>query len=234
MIEIKPTDISEKKVAEVDNYKNIQPEKGMTFLDGEKYLEVLLKREGKDIKNEEFGGHYTSREARLKCIPTNIDRGKWTGDPGESKFVPSDSNERGVKCKEKLNEYGLDSIKYKNLEPDFSPCSEATITIDNMTENRQDYYDEKGEIQLGNFSQADQKCAQLWNEQKKDNRTDWTEEKVYKWRHSPEHWCSWHERCDTKTMDLVPYDIHSYCTHSGGVSECKARDSLNNGGGFDE
>lgn len=46
--------------------------------------------------------------------------------------------------------------------------------------------------------------------------------------------CSWHERCDTKTMDLVPYDIHSYCKHLGGVSECKARDSVNDGGGFDE
>ena len=57
---------------------------------------------------------------------------------------------------------------------------------------------------------------------------------VYEWRHDPAHQCSWHERCDTKTMDLVPYDIHSYCKHLGGVSECKARDSVNDGGGFDE
>ena len=97
-----------------------------------------------------------------------------------------------------------------------------------------DYYDENGELQPGNFSQADAKLAEKWNEQQKDGRTDWTDEDVYEWRHDPAHQCSWHERCDTKTMDLVPYDIHSYCKHLGGVSECKARDSVNDGGGFDE
>ena len=89
-------------------------------------------------------------------------------------------------------------------------------------------------LQPGNFSQADAKLAEKWNEQQKDGRTDWTDEDVYEWRHDPAHQCSWHERCDTKTMDLVPYDIHSYCKHLGGVSECKARDSVNDGGGFDE
>ena len=136
----------------------------------------------------------------------------------------------------KLNEelYGKDGIEYKNLEPDFSEVSEGTVKIDNMTEHRDDYYDENGELQPGNFSQADAKLAEKWNEQQKDGRTDWTDEDVYEWRHDPAHQCSWHERCDTKTMDLVPYDIHSYCKHLGGVSECKARDSVNDGGGFDE
>lgn len=110
----------------------------------------------------------------------------------------------------------------------------VTVKIDNMTEHRDDYYDENGELQPGNFSQADAKLAEKWNEQQKDGRTDWTDEDVYEWRHDPAHQCSWHERCDTKTMDLVPYDIHSYCKHLGGVSECKARDSVNDGGGFDE
>ena len=35
-------------------------------------------------------------------------------------------------------------------------------------------------------------------------------------------------------MQLVPYEVHSYCGHSGGVAECKARDAKNNGGEFDE
>ena len=82
--------------------------------------------------------------------------------------------------------------------------------------------------------QAVSKIAEQWNEQQRDGRTDWTDEDIYEWRHDPAHQCSWHERCDTKTMDLVPYDIHSYCKHLGGVSECKARDSVNDGGGFDE
>ena len=38
----------------------------------------------------------------------------------------------------------------------------------------------------------------------------------------------------TMELKLQFCDIHSYCKHLGGVSECKARDSVNNGGGFDE
>ncbi len=70
-------------------------------------------------------------------------------------------------CKEKLAEYGKDGIEYKNLEPDFSEVSEGTVKIDNMTEHRDDYYDENGELQSGNFSQADAKLAKQWNEQQK-------------------------------------------------------------------
>ena len=70
--------------------------------------------------------------------------------------------------------------------------------------------------------------------QKRDGHTDWTDEDVYNFRNQPEHRYSWHERCDTKTMDLVPYEIHSYCTHLGGCSECRVRDSGDFGGEFDE
>ena len=55
-----------------------------------------------------------------------------------------------------------------------------------MTEHRDDYYDENGELQPGNFSQADAKLAENWNEQQKDGRTDWTDEEVYELSHDAE------------------------------------------------
>ena len=102
-----------------------------------------------------------------------------------------------------------------------------------MTANRNDYQ-EDGEWKAGNFSQADAKLAEQWNTQGKDGRTDWTDKDVYNFRKDSEQKYTWHERCDTKTMDLVPSDIHQCCKHLGGVSECKVRDAQNNGGEFDE
>lgn len=127
----------------------------------------------------------------------------------------------------------MDGVDYNYAEPDFSECAEATVEIDDMTENRWDYYDEDGNLKQGNFSQADAKCAEQWNSIDKDGRSDWTAADVRDWRRENE--CSWHERCDTRTMDLVSRDIHGYFGHYGGCSECKVRDAANiNGGGFDE
>ena len=85
-----------------------------------------------------------------------------------------------------------------------------------------------------NFEQADQKCADKWNKEGKDGRTDWTARNVADWR--SENRYSWHERLDRKTMDLVQRDIHEECKHYGGVSECKKHEALekSSGGGFDE
>ena len=234
MQEIKSSEVNETKAPEVENYRNIQPENGMTVAEAKDFWNKEFTAELLENTDSEFGGKYNSYEKRLGCVPADGETGKFEGERGNSKFIPSDETERGAACKEKLAEYGKDGIEYKNLEPDFSEVSEGTVKIDNMTEHRDDYYDENGELQSGNFSQADAKLAEQWNEQQRDGRTDWTDEDIYEWRHDPAHQCSWHERCDTKTMDLVPYDIHSYCKHLGGVSECKARDSVNDGGGFDE
>lgn len=234
MPEIKSSEVKDTKISEVENYRNIQPENGTTVSEAKSFWDNLFSGETNEGNDSEFGGKYNSEEKRLGYVPVNGESGKFEGERGNSKFVPSGETERGQACKDKLAEYGKDGIEYKNLEPDFSGVSEGTVKIDGMTENRNDYHDKNGNLQEGNFSQADKKCAGLWNEQQKDGRTDWTAENVYDWRHNPEHQCSWHERCDTKTMDLVPYAVHSYYKHSGGVSECRARDSVNDGGGFDE
>ncbi len=233
MGEIKSGEPNEISFNEVDNYKNIQPEKVLSVEEVKDYWDNAFSAE-KGINNPEFEGKYNSFEKRLGCVPLDGELGNFEGERGNSKFIPSDETKEGMACKEKLAEYGKDGIEYKNLEPDFSEVSEATVQIYDMTENRGDYYDENGELKDGNFSQADIKCAELFNSQKKDGRTNWTAEDVENWRHDPDHKYTWHERCDTKTMDLVPSEIHGYCKHLGGVSECKARDSVTNGGGFDE
>lgn len=200
----------------------------MTVSDAKSFVDSLFK-ETQDTSD----GYYNSYETRSSNIPVDGVRGKWEGERGESKYVPSDETDEGKAAKEKLAEKDQDGVEYNYAEPDFSESAEATVEIDNMTEHRDDYIDADGKYQSGNFSQADAKCAEKWNASNKDGKSDWTAAEVRDWRR--ENQCSWHERCDTRTMDLVSRDIHSYFGHYGGCSECKVRDAVNvDGGGFDE
>ena len=199
-----------------EKFQNIQPETGITSREVKNYIGKMFESVGKIFETKEE--HYVSEKVRYDRTPTteNPD-GKWQGERGDSKYFPSENTEKGITAKEKLAEYGMDGVEYKNAEPDFSKCTEATVQIDNMTEKCQD-----------NFPQADKKCAEQWNLEQREGRTDWTARQVKEWR--MEHECSWHERCDMKTMDLVPRAIHECCKHSGGRAECKARDAAKAGG----
>lgn len=183
---------------------------------------------------EQDDGHYKSYGERYFQTPlNNPERGHYEGERAESKYCPDGSSEAAVAAKEKLAEYGMDGIEYHDAEPDFSECAEATVEIDHMTGNRYGYYyDADGQYCQGNFFQADAKCADLWNASGRDGRNDWTAIDVRDWRYENPY--SWHERCDMKTMDLVPQDIHGFFKHSGGVAECRARDAVDDGGVFDE
>ena len=174
-------------------------------------------------KTEMFGrervdGFYSTIEERIKYGPANGNIGYFEGEVGNSKFVVE--NELVKEALAKDRETG---IPFRNGEPDFSKVSEETVKIDNMSADR--YGPGK------NFEQADRKCAEKWSNEKKDGRTDWTARNVENYR--TENHFSWHERCDTETMDLVPQSIHSKVNHSGGCYECKLRDGIK-GGGFDE
>lgn len=210
-------EISEIKLPEVKGFKMIKPESDITLSDVKNFVKKLF--------NETNDGFYTNYKDRRDRTPVDSDNGKWEGEPGESKFIPSDKTEKGRAAIDKLSEYGMDGIEYKNCEPDYSKCCEATVQIDNMTATR-----------YKNFDQADKKLAEQWSNEKKFGQEKWTDEDIEKYR--KENNLSWHERCDTKTMDLVSRDIHggdtSVFLHSGGVAECKARDEKNIGGGFDE
>lgn len=224
MKEFKTPEINEMKKPETEGFKEIQSEKGMSKAGAGVFWQ-------KEFNNEEK--YYNSFEDRLKYTPKeNSELGTWEGDRGESKFVPNGETVEGQAAAEKLAEKGKNGIEYKNAEPDFSECAEATVRIDDMTQNRYDYYGEDGILKQGNFTQADIKCSEQWNAEARGGKTDWTARNVNDWK--CENQCSWHERCDTRTMDLVPYDIHSHCKHLGGVSECRVRDFVDIGGGFDE
>jgi len=227
----KKIEVQETKLPEVTAFKEIKPETELSPSEARSALESIIA----EVRSDEF---YSTAKERIDRSPADNPNpnGHWEGERGNSKFVPSSETEKGQAGISKLAEYGKDGIVYHNGEPDYSECSEATVQIDNMTEHRADYEDANGVKCDGNFTQADKKCAEQWNIQQKDGRTDWDEEGVAQWR--AENRCSWHECCDTKTMHLVSRDIHGADTsvylHWGGCAECKRRDSITSGGGFDE
>lgn len=218
----------ELKITEKKEFKEIKSVGETKISDSRSYFDNLFQ----ELRNKEKD-YYTSYEDRLKHTPSeNSDLGTWEGERGESKFIPNSESDAGNAAKEKLSEYGLDGVEYEAAEPNFSECCEAEVKIDNMTENRENYIDDDGNFQEGNFSQADAKCAELWNSVGREGKDDWTAADVRDWRRENKY--SWHECCDTSTMQLVSRDIHGTFKHSGGVAECKARDNINVGGEFDE
>lgn len=229
MVEIpKKLEVTDVSKFEISAFKEIKPETDMSVSEAQSFLDSLFEE-----KQDASDGYYNSYETRSRIIPADGERGQWEAERGESKYIPSDTTEEGKAALDKLAEKGMDGIEYRYAEPDFSKCAEATVEIDNMTENRYDYEDTDGNRRQGNFSQADAKCAEQWDDLEKDGKIDWTAADVRDWRRENE--CSWHERCDTHTMDLVSTDIHGYFGHYGGCSECKVRDAINvDGGGFDE
>lgn len=178
-------------------------------------------RDNTEISNEQTDtrdGYYSTYEERIKQTPRDDSgRGEWSGERGESNFTSNDEE-----IKELLDKNGVESISYKDGIPDFSEVSEATVEIDNMTENRAE-----------NFKQCDEKCAEQWNKGGRDGRTDWAARDVKAWRKESDY--TWHERNNMKTCDLVPTKVNDYFGHLGGVSECKKRDVSESGGSdFDE
>lgn len=175
--------------------------------------EVSSVEEIKDVvSNVEL---YSSPEKRLAQAKGSD--GEWLGEAGKSEFVPNDAEVR-----ELMKERGVDSIRYdEHCEPDFSPVSEGTVEIDNMTWRR------KGPG--GNYEQAFEKLAEKWNEIAKDGKTDWNARDVDKWRQDNN--LTPHERMDRKTVDFVPTPIHLACKHFGGCIESKLKANI--GGKFD-
>lgn len=231
MNEIHANDTPEFKNNDVNGFKDIKPQGDMDAGKAKSFWEDLFSGFSDTAENmeQEF---YTTYEDRVKYTPKEDSvNGEWTGKRAESTFIPSTDSPEGKEAHDKLNEHGLTGIEYINGEPDFSRCSEANVRIDNMTENRHNYTDNEGNTRLGNYEQANIKCSELWNKENKDGRNDWTPEDVENYR--IENKLTWHECCDTKSMNLVPREIHSFFTHSGGVAECKVRDG-SDGGDFDE
>ena len=161
--------------------------------------EQLEKKNGDDFvtkANEETSD-------KMKNCP--ISDGHWEGERGDSKWIPDSEHvplKKNPECKtwgEILKEYGIDGIKFKNGEPDFSEISKGDVEIEGFSKDRGD-----------NFDKADQELAK---------KRGCTPEEVAKWR--KENGYTWHECLDMKTMQKVPSIIHNNIPHRGGVSEAK-------------
>ncbi len=187
-----------------------------------------------EYDNKTFGGKYNTYETRLSYASAddNPIYGRYEGERGESKYIPSGRTAEGVVVIDILKKYDLDGIEYRNAEPDFEVCSEAVVRIKSMSEYRYNYNDSNGIPSLGNFSQADIECAKQWNNQMRDGRDDWNARDVSDYRQANK--LTWHEKCDTETMVLVRSEINLYFKHSGGCFECRTRDGAQDGGRFDE
>ena len=168
----------------------------------------------------------SSYKERLDRTPSMENpNGKWSGDRGESMFIPAADRVREI-----LRNKGLEGINYKNGIPDFNPISEAKVTIQGMSQHRLSLSGGNGERIVGNYEKADIECAKAWNLEQRDGKDDWTHQDVKNWREANEY--TWHEHNDMKTCSLVPTEVHDVCRHLGGVSEIK--NILNQIGGFDD
>lgn len=175
------------------------------------------------VESCDYPSSYKERLDRTPSIETP--NGKWSGDRGESMFIPTADRVREI-----LRNKGLEGINYKDGIPDFNPISEAKVTIQGMSQHRLSQMGENGERIVGNYEKADTECAKAWNLEQRDGKDDWTHQDVKKWREANEY--TWHEHNDMKTCSLVPTEVHKVCSHLGGVSEIK--NILNQIGGFDE
>lgn len=175
------------------------------------------------VESCDYPSSYKERLDRTPSIKNP--NGKWSGDRGESMFIPTADRVREI-----LRNKGLEGINYKDGIPDFNPISEAKVTIQGMSQHRLSQMGENGERIVGNYEKADTECAKAWNLEQRDGKDDWTHQDVKKWREANEY--TWHEHNDMKTCSLVPTEVHKVCSHLGGVSEIK--NILNQIGGFDE
>ncbi|MBE6424210.1 MAG: hypothetical protein E7024_12215 [Succinivibrio dextrinosolvens] len=180
-------------------------------LDPSKNLGDILK-EARNHKENDFKKTDVNIDevSKLEIIPRN--GGSWSGEPGNSDWIPNKDeipgDRNGTNTENKtweqiLSEYGVDHIRFKDGEPDFSEVSKGNVEIDDFSDNRD-----------SNFSQADEKLAE---------QRGCTPEEVAKWRQ--EHKYTWHECSDCKTMQKVPTEIHGNIPHSGGISVYKNKEN---------
>ena len=161
-------------------------------------------------------GYYTSLEFRKRFGPST--EANWDSSPGNSLCRPDVTTEKGRAVKQELARAGLEGIVYKGCVPDFGPVAKETVTIDAMTPNIET-----------NWKQACRVLADRWNvegrpDKEGNPKTDWISRDVADWK--KESNLAFHECSDMHTCQFVPQTIHSHYSHSGGRSECAAKERL--------
>ncbi|TXK82565.1 HNH endonuclease [Paenibacillus sp. N3.4] len=133
---------------------------------------------------------------------TPINNGSWTGDRGDSKFIPDDPI-----VQEALKKNGIDGIEYKQGYPDFSPTSifDAQLPDDKLDASN---VEQKKECiqQLKDAIQKDPELAGKFTPDQLERIENGITPKGYVWHHDIE----------PGKMQLVPESIHQKFGHYGG------------------
>ena len=163
-------------------------------------------------------------------IPTDR-TGRFGGERGNSSFYPN--NDAALTRMQGFGE-GINSIEYRDGNPDFSPFSnhnspwgniDSRVEIGHMTDQRTNPSYEYGRrndshdpnADLGNYAQGDNALA----DRLRESNPDITSAHIEEFRTN--NGLTWHEYPDGKSMQLVPTEIHDACRHSGGVSDMRER-----------
>ncbi|MDR1531374.1 MAG: HNH endonuclease [Clostridiales bacterium] len=164
---------------------------------------------GRAAMERHFEGGMQSYDAPLGITRLPKEHGKWTGEHGDSKWVPDkdiiplSQNPEGQTWDEILKGHNIDGVPFTNGEADFSEISRGTVEIDDFTDDRQK-----------NFAQADIKLA---------GQRGRAPEEVREWR--KENGYTWHECKDMRTVQLVPAEVHNNVPHTGGIAEIKRKEA---------
>lgn len=143
-----------------------------------------------------------SRLERMKDLI--IPRGdRFEGVRGESLALPDISRSTGEAVKQWLDAHGVRGIEYRNGYPDFSSIALESVTIPDMTTDKD-----------RNFEQAYKAVAEKWNAERREGRDDWRPSEVKAWK--KENGLDIHEKEDLRTCEFVPHDVHMQFTHVGG------------------
>ncbi|MBS5259060.1 MAG: HNH endonuclease, partial [Lachnospira eligens] len=198
-----------------NNFKNLIDK---YFTDKEVNQENTKLNDSSDLNEtqdtSEYAENETNGKSELARTPEN--HGHWTGERGNSKWIPDEdyvppekssnpdkpySNPDHLTWGEILKKYGIDGIRFKDGFPDFSEVSKGNVQIEgfetggNTEKNR-------------NFKKADIELAK---------QRGCSPEEVKKWREENNY--TWHECEDKKTMQKVPNEIHANVPHDGGRSQ---------------
>ncbi len=94
----------------------------------------MKNKETKERKRGANGKYNSTLEERIKRTPKeNAIRGMWTGNRGESWYIPTNKSIIDI-----LHIFELEGILYKAGIPDFSVCAKVTVSIENMNEIRRE------------------------------------------------------------------------------------------------
>lgn len=160
--------------------------------------------------------------ARRAISYGRLPKGKWSGKPGESFWLPDNLDEvpkfkvysGGDKSwRQLLKEYHCPKgIPFKNGEPDFKAAGlvKGEVDLGDIGQYLKIYTNGKVERKYLH-EEAFRRLAKKWN-------MSVDEVKAFKEKNN----LVWHESADGHTLELVPREIHDHVAHAGGVAMWKA------------